>query len=580
MRILNIGTRGSKLALWQTNWVIEKLQQNFPDLQTNTIIIKTSGDKILDKPLADIGDKGLFTKELDRALLNGSVDFAVHSLKDLPTVLPPGLKIAAITERWDVRDALIAPSGTTLDNLPHGATIATGSLRRTAQLLNYRPDLNIVDIRGNINTRLKKLDASDWQGMILAAAGVERLGFNHRIAQKIPLHIMMPAVGQGSFAVICRDDDAFTIDVLDAIDHYASHVAARVERTLLKTLEGGCHIPIGANATAQGESISCTAAVYSLNGRKVVKDMIQGSIRKHTPEYYGELLARRIYEDGGREILEGIVRPNAVSKTALSGLNILIAQSPRASSEFADQLTARGANVTTVYPFDIAVIPPAENHFRDKLPALLSDSKWLIFSSRTGVRKFQDYLTAAGLDMSAIRHCNIGTVGERSAMLWQTLVDAPEISAKATNLQRLLNEIAAQTTNETQVLHFTSELSEKNVVPEIPSHIKLRRLPLYRLVPAAGKDAAAIKALKTSSFDITLFTSPSAFDFFRAMSGLQTPLPLGAITTLGSTTQAHIEKEGWPVQLVAASPDPTGLLRTIVKYTEAIIGNSLSTTQK
>jgi hydroxymethylbilane synthase len=304
-REFRIATRGSELALWQTNWVRSELEKRFPEAHFETLTIKTTGDKILDVPLAKIGDKGLFTKELDTSLLKGETDFAVHSLKDLPTKLPEGLAIAAITKRWDARDVLISRNGEVLADLPKGARVATGSLRRRSQLLHFRPDFEILEIRGNLNTRFRKFDEVDWDAMILAAAGVERLGWGERISEKISPEILLPAVGQGSLAILCREDDDATLEFLVNMEDRESMLAARAERSLMRTLEGGCQVPIGANAVVCEKEISLAGCVCSLDGGTLVRDSVSSETHDD-PEKLGELLAGKLLENGAREILRGI----------------------------------------------------------------------------------------------------------------------------------------------------------------------------------------------------------------------------------------------------------------------------------
>lgn len=308
MNIMNktvaIGTRDSELALWQTRWVKERLEKSLPGVRFAIKSLKTTGDRILHLPLAKIGDKGLFTKELDNALLRGEIDLAVHSLKDLPTLIPEGLAVGAVTERWDARDALISRNGEMLGNLPTGARIATGSLRRRAQLLNFRPDVQVVDLRGNLNTRFRKFEQGDWEAMILAVAGIERLGWQQRISEKIPLEIMLPAVGQGSFAVVCRGNDAHIREIVATVNHRPSEIAARAERAFLRALEGGCQVPIGAFARVEGAAVHLSGCVCSLDGRRVFRGERSGDVGN--PEDAGLALANHLLEMGARQILEEI----------------------------------------------------------------------------------------------------------------------------------------------------------------------------------------------------------------------------------------------------------------------------------
>jgi hydroxymethylbilane synthase len=304
---LTIGTRGSALALWQTNWVKAELQKYFPLLKIEVEIIKTTGDKILDSPLSKIGDKGLFTKELEAALIVKRIDLAVHSLKDVPTKVPDGLWISAITEREDVHDVFVAPLNSqhnSLDSLPSGKAVATGSLRRKCQLLNWRPDLEIIDIRGNLNTRFAKLDESDWAGMILAHAGVVRLGWKKRISQILSIEKMLPAVGQGALGIETRTDDSFINEIVLKLNHRATEISTKGERSLLRYLEGGCQIPIGAFGRIENGLFKLDALIGSLDGKRIVRDSIEG--KPEDSEKLGIKLAERLLKNGGDEILKEI----------------------------------------------------------------------------------------------------------------------------------------------------------------------------------------------------------------------------------------------------------------------------------
>ncbi len=309
-----IGSRGSELALWQSNWVKTELQQRFPKLTVDIEIIKTTGDKILDSPLSAIGDKGLFTKELEHALLENKIDLAVHSLKDVPTILPKGLIIGAISKREDVRDVFIAHPDkpvTSFDSLPKGAKIATGSLRRTCQLLHWRPDLIIIDIRGNLNTRLTKLEQSDWDGMILARAGLVRLGMKDKISEVLPLEKVLPAVGQGALGIEVREDDKEILKYISALASEATSIAVKAERAFLRFLEGGCQVPLGAFGRVEENQFKMDAVIGSLDGKNIVRGSIHGSPDK--AEELGKQLAKTLFDTGGREILEQIRTTTTVS---------------------------------------------------------------------------------------------------------------------------------------------------------------------------------------------------------------------------------------------------------------------------
>jgi hydroxymethylbilane synthase len=283
------------------------LEKHFPSITIDVVKIKTTGDKILDAPLAKIGDKGLFTKELEIALLDDRVDIAVHSFKDVPTVFPEGLTIASVLEREDVHDVFIAnlkKPHQTFIGLPPGAIIATGSLRRKCQLLNARPDIQIAEIRGNLNTRMKKLDSSEWDGMILAKAGVTRLGWVQRITDVLPFKFMLPAVGQGALAIESRTGDQHVLEILRPLHHHPTAIAITAERALLCYLEGGCQIPIGAYGQIMGNELQLDAVIGSLDGKQLVRGKKMGTI--FNAEQTGIDLAKELFNRGGKEILEEI----------------------------------------------------------------------------------------------------------------------------------------------------------------------------------------------------------------------------------------------------------------------------------
>lgn len=306
-RTIRIGSRKSQLALVQTYWVQEQLQKAFPDLTFEVHTMSTQGDKILDVALAKIGDKGLFTKELEVGMLNQEIDFAVHSLKDLPTHLPEGLTLAAITERENPADALVVHEkhkDKQIDTLPEGAVIGTSSLRRLAQLRHHFPHFTFKDVRGNLITRLAKLDAGEYDALILAAAGLERLGMGDRVHQILPKEISLHAVGQGALGIECRADDSEVLSLLKAIEHPETRDRCLAERSFLRSLEGGCQVPIGVNTEVSGENLTLTGIVASVDGQKFVKDTVTG--KANNAEALGTELAQVLRQQGAQEILAEI----------------------------------------------------------------------------------------------------------------------------------------------------------------------------------------------------------------------------------------------------------------------------------
>ena len=306
-RTIRIGTRKSQLALVQTYWVKAELEKHFPKIEFEVEEMSTKGDKILDVPLAKIGDKGLFTKELEVGMLNKQTDFAVHSLKDLPTNLPEGLMLGCVTKRVDPADALVINEkykDKKLETLPEGAVIGTSSLRRLAQLRHHYPHLKFKDIRGNVNTRLAKLDAGEYDGIILAVAGLERLNMSDRIHQNISPDVSLHAVGQGALGIECREGDEEILAILQVIEDPDTYARTTAERAFLRELEGGCQVPIGVNTSIEDNVLTLIGMVASLDGKQLIKDTVSGN--RNQSEQLGKDLAAKLREQGAGEILAEI----------------------------------------------------------------------------------------------------------------------------------------------------------------------------------------------------------------------------------------------------------------------------------
>jgi len=302
---LIIGSRGSELALWQANFVKKELEKKNKNLLVEIKIINTKGDKILDIALSKIGDKGLFTKELENYLLQGMIDIAVHSLKDLQTEIPKGLKLAAVTKRHPVEDVLISrKKGITIHNLRENAIVATGSLRRKSQLLHIRPDIKTEELRGNVPTRIKKFLDSKWDAIILARAGVERLKLNKYISSIISIDDILPAVGQGALGIEIHEENKFAQAMVSSINDENTNIAVQAERSLLKTLEGGCQVPIGAFAEVKANGLFLDAVVGSTDGTITFRSKLRGP--KSKPELLGKKLAKKLLKAGASEILSEI----------------------------------------------------------------------------------------------------------------------------------------------------------------------------------------------------------------------------------------------------------------------------------
>ncbi len=306
-RTIRIVSRKSQLALIQTHWVRDELQRHFPELAFEVVTMETQGDKVLDVSLSKIGDKGLFTQELEDSMLRGDSDFAVHSLKDLPTRLPQGLMLGCVTKREAPADALVMHErnkAKTLATLPEGAVIGTSSLRRLAQLRHHYPHLTFKDIRGNLNTRLRKLDEGGYDGIILAVAGLQRMDMGDRIHEILPADISLHAVGQGALGIECRDGDEEILSLLKVLSDAPTTARCLAERAFLRELEGGCQVPIGVNTVLDGDSLTLTGLVASLDGQRVIKNTVQGPT--NTADHLGTQLAKQLRAEGAQVILDEI----------------------------------------------------------------------------------------------------------------------------------------------------------------------------------------------------------------------------------------------------------------------------------
>jgi hydroxymethylbilane synthase len=299
---IRIGTRGSKLALWQANWTKSFLEKNFPSTPIELTIIKTQGDKILDVPLAKVGGKGLFVKEIEQALLAGRIDIAVHSMKDMPADIPAGLCIGAIPERENPVDVFISRTGVGFKQIPAGSVIGTSSLRRGAQLRHARPDMVIRSIRGNLDTRLKKLESENFDALVLAAAGVKRMNLEHKITEYLDATVMLPAIGQGALCVETRQDDARVGPMVAAMEHTPTRAVVDGERAFLKRLEGGCQVPIAGHGTISNNTFTLTGLVADVDGSQVIKGQKSGPIP--SSETIGIDLAEALLARGADKILE------------------------------------------------------------------------------------------------------------------------------------------------------------------------------------------------------------------------------------------------------------------------------------
>nr|CRH06777.1 Porphobilinogen deaminase [Candidatus Magnetococcus massalia] len=307
--VVRIGTRASALALWQAEWVKSQLEAHHPGIAVELVKIKTQGDKILDVPLAKVGGKGLFVKELEEAMLDGRVDLAVHSMKDVPAEFPEGLMLGPILEREDPRDALLSLKHKSIDALPQGAKVGSSSLRRQSQILSQRPDLELAWLRGNVGTRIGKLESGEYDAIILAAAGVKRLKMTDHVVQWIEPETMLPAVGQGAVGIEHRIGDARIEQLLAPLNHSETSIRVRAERAFLATLEGGCQVPIAGHAVLHGDTLTLKGLVAEVEGSTILTEQIEGSADNAVA--MGRELADKLLDRGAREILQKVLNQDA-----------------------------------------------------------------------------------------------------------------------------------------------------------------------------------------------------------------------------------------------------------------------------
>ena len=304
--ILRIGTRGSKLALTQSQWVKGRIESVHPGVVVELVRITTTGDRIQRPPLSEVGGKGLFIKEIEEALLRKEVDLGVHSMKDVPAGLPEGLEISVFPQREDPRDAFVSEKFRSIEELHHGSSVGTSSLRRASQLLHLRPDLRVIPIRGNVDTRLRKLESGQFDALILASAGLRRLGLSHRISQMLSIDLSLPAIGQGVLGLEVRKSDHVVRDLIGFLNHVETELTVRAERAFLKELEGGCQVPLAGYGKLDGDTLELEGMVAELDGSVLIRDKLFGP--KEKPEELGVKLARNILGSGGDTILQKIYR--------------------------------------------------------------------------------------------------------------------------------------------------------------------------------------------------------------------------------------------------------------------------------
>ncbi len=539
---LIIGSRGSQLALWQANWVAARLAEL--GVETHLEIIKTTGDKITDVPLAKVGSKGLFTKEIEEALLDRRIDLAVHSLKDLPTILPDGLTVAAIPEREIPFDALI---GSTLEALPHGARVGTSSLRRSAQLKRLRPDLIIEPIRGNLDTRLRKLDEGQFQAILLAGAGLRRLGWGHRITELLPADLMCPAVGQGALAIETRDDQGDAFLICSKLDHAPTRAAVTAERAVLAALGGGCQVPIGAHATVENDQLTLRAVVIHPEGEPFFDDRC--SAPAASAATLGAAAAHRLLSLGARAILASVYGGDL----PLAGRRILVTRAQSQAGTFSSKLRALGAEVVELPVIEIHPIPFERPDW--------TSYHWAIFTSANAVEAFFSSTAATpGPKLCAI--------GPATAEALRAIGLQPDLLPEDFVAESLAETLSSESLQGKRIL-LPRAASAREIIPEqlraLGAHVDV--LPVYENRVPAGLAERTRDLLSSWKPDWITLTSSSTAKNLLAAAGPDL-LAGCSIASIGPITSDTARRLGLPVALEAPQSTTDSLVETIVAQVE------------
>lgn len=517
---ITIGTRGSKLALIQTELIRKQLLSLFPEIQITIKIIKTTGDKNLNPVPLDTTGKGWFTKELDNALLEGKIDMAVHSLKDVPEVLSDGLVIAAISKREDPRDVLVSKSNLPLEKIKKGAVIGTDSNRRKSQLLNKRPDLKVISIRGNVNSRLQKLDNGDYDGILLAAAGLKRLGLSVRISHYFEATDLIPSPGQGALAVIIKKSNKNMFALLNKLNHNDTNNAVRAERAFSNKFGGGCTMPIGAYSEIQDNKIILHGFMGSYSGKYVKKATATGSIID--PEKLGTDLANT-FINKGYKLFD---KPQFVVVTRPDHVSINIQK----------QIEAMGL-FTYFYP-SIAI---AKSKLTIKTKSILFDLEsfdWIVFTSRNGVRFFAEALDKLGVQLSVLKNKKIAVIGSKTAEVVRKFgiqVDYMPTRYTTEELAKQMQNISGK-----KILLARANLATPELTKELKKGAIVVDIPIYNTTFIENNNEEFENLLKINQIFCITFTSPSTVKgFINNIKGIQmeqavldTPaLSIGPVTT-------------------------------------------------
>jgi hydroxymethylbilane synthase len=563
--LIRIGTRGSKLALYQAYRVKEELEKHFKDITFEIAIIKTKGDIILDVPLSKIGDKGLFTKELETALFNNEIDLAVHSLKDLPTVFPSGAKLGAVLKRGEIRDALISSDNRKISDLTPEDVIATSSLRRKAQLLRINKDFKIVEIRGNVNTRIRKMQEGYCDVMVMAAAGLQRLEMSEYISEFIDPEMMIPACSQGAMAIEIRDNDPVIEDILSKINDQETWISTEAERAFLRSLEGGCQIPVGSYSRIDGDKFYITGFISSIDGSDYFKESASGDLKNAVQ--IATDLAKSLYNKGGKEILEIIRNINLAETTNDLPLKNKIVISTRAiesGDTLPGLLQAQGAKVLS-----LPMIEVKQSEVNDSGKDILKNINsfdWVFFTSRNGVVNFFKHLIDINGNTELSKSLKIAAIGNKTALELEYYgFSANFISDGNTSEEFLEQFYKIENPANLKVLLALGNLANDVLLNRLSKENKVTRINVYDTLKPEQVDNTILDAIKNDLYDLIIFTSPSTFQNFCSFVDNNILKKL-KIASIGSTTSKSIADVGLEPMITAAKSNAEGLCEAIVEF--------------
>ena len=562
---IRIGTRGSKLALYQAYRVKDELQPHYPDTEFTIEIIKTKGDKILDVALSKIGDKGLFTKEIEEALFNHEIDMAVHSLKDLPTVFPEGAKLGAVLKRGEIRDALISTNGRKIADLTSNDVIATSSLRRKAQLLRINKDFKIIEIRGNVNTRIRKMEEGYCDVMIMAAAGLQRLEMSQYISDLFEPEVMIPACSQGAIVIEIRENDPVTEEIISKINDEKTLIATDAERAFLRTLEGGCQIPVGSYTRFDGDTFHITGFISSIDGTQYIKDSAEGVISQAV--YVSMKLAKNLHSRGGAEILKAIRDENIVfaqSDVSLKDKVIISTRAIESGDSLPDILKACGAKLLPLPMIEITS-SKLNNAAIEQLNHL-EQFDWIFFTSKNGVINFFRHLIDVKGNTELPKTAKLAVIGYKTGLELEYYGYTPTLICDENTSDELLIQFYKKYQPQNlNILLAMGNLADNTLSNRLSTENTVNRINVYQTVKPAYADPEIVEIIKNGFYDLIVFTSPSTFTNFCSHFNPDQIREVKMVS-IGTTTSRAIQEAGFEPVITAKKSSAEGLRDAIIEY--------------